>query len=773
MTKKSEPKKRSFLTTCFIITGKAIKICLGLAIKTLTFFMLLMVVLSALSWFLFIKYFNAQQVSELLAVELQKVVGRPVAVGAVELQFFNFAKIDNVVVFDEEITSGAPILEAGEVLLQYDLLPLLKKHIHIESVVLKNPRFVITKSPEGNFNVPQIKVAAPTVSAPAAQAQDFASRPITFKIDDWEIDNGTFVFRDMATNHTQSIYSVNMKFTDLDLNKRSRFETDFTVRNSFGNTMTEVLVKAGGHVNFANFNWQKFNLRNTDISLSFFKKPVTINMDMDNLKNPFISLTMNIPALNDEDLSLFLTKPMGINFPAAKVSANTSLKNGYQQFAVTKLSWAGADIKATASANLQFEKDKPVKGDFTVKTDYFNLADKHNIYGEIKQYNLTGQASVNMKADFAEGKFNIPNLEVQLKEAAGKAGKLNGGFNIGAVTGTAYAKDNFAVLGAKTTTGTLKIGKQTFTEVAGTCEYKKNTLNGFVTHAKINNVPMKLAVDIFNFKSDVRRRITTKLYMQEIDIMPFYEVIEDFVYAIAKPSKTKFSAKYEGDDLGWLHMFKDGIPNFMRNFKGFITADYFKSTVLSGRDLLVEFDLTGLLPGLGKLDGKLDAQLENGTIYQLEKKAEQEKALGIVFQPFIVMHRMEKAGSFKINQALKDVNYKKILLSTDFKNGKMDILNVYSDGGTLGVAAKGNVDWAQEKMDATIWTIFRNTSRSGALAENLTDASGAPALSFRVHDRMSSPKVEMLRPRTSGAEIKSSIEKGIRTDFSDAKKFKP
>ena len=67
--------------------------------------------------------------------------------------------------------------------------------------------------------------------------------------------------------------------------------------------------------------------------------------------------------------------------------------------------------------------------------------------------------------------------------------------------------------------------------------------------------------------------------------------------------------------------------------------------------------------------------------------------------------------------------------------------------------------------------MFSNTSRSGALAENLTDESGNPALAFRISSSMLKPKLEMLRAKKTGETIRTAQEKGLTTDFKAGKDF--
>ena len=83
----------------------------------------------------------------------------------------------------------------------------------------------------------------------------------------------------------------------------------------------------------------------------------------------------------------------------------------------------------------------------------------------------------------------------------------------------------------------------------------------------------------------------------------------------------------------------------------------------------------------------------------------------------------------------------------------------------------GWTDWVSENFDIIIGTMFSNTSRSGALAENLTDESGNPALSFRVSSSMLKPKLEMLRAKKTGETIRAAQTKGLQTDFKTGQEF--
>ena len=317
----------------------------------------------------------------------------------------------------------------------------------------------------------------------------------------------------------------------------------------------------------------------------------------------------------------------------------------------------------------------------------------------------------------------------------------------------------------------MVVSDSVFDKLNLSASWRKGNLYAYIASTELNGIPFKMSLSVNNLKSP-RRRIRTAIYLKHLDPMAFIGVVRDFVDVIVPliPRGVKFKAPVEGD-LAWLRNFRDRLPGFMPNFAGSLSADTFSSQVLSGNRFNAEFDFTGLRAGMKSLTGTLEARLEGGVIHQMEKLAEEQRALNVTFQPFIIMHRMERAGSFKVGQVLKDVPFTEMAASGHFASGRMQINNAYVVGPTISAVVSGWTDWVSENFDIIIGTMFSNTSRSGALAENLTDESGNPALSFRVSSSMLKPKLEMLRAKKTGATVRAAQDKGLETDFKTGQEF--
>ena len=757
MSKKNK-KKRGFLSWIWWF----FKSCFILSLRTVLFVVMLLLLIAAGLWLLFLKTFNAQHISELITEELQKRLDRPVIISSLDLKFINTIELKGFSVLDTEGAPGYPLLSAESVTLQFRLLPLLDQQLVIDEVSLNSPRFNIVRQPDGSYNMPQIR----TPKEKSVYTSELTGRKLAVSVEDWSVHNGVFSYKDLGSGVSHAIYGLNLHFEQLRFNELSRFSLEMVLRNKWGDNISDMEIKGNGHVNFANFNWTNFALRSLRTQVFLFQKPVDLLVDLDNLRTPYFNIKASVPAFESKDLSLFHEKELGFSLPKTEISAQGRLDQGYRLLKLNKVTLSALDIQASVSGQLDFTQT-PFTADLTGSTNFFNLAGKNTYYPAIGQYKLTGQAALSAQVLREKGAFSLPLMTAQGKEVSG----LFYGFKADGITGEFQAKQNFSDLYARTSAGKVTVNKSVFDKLNLSASWRKGNLYAYIASTELNSVPFKLSLSVNNLKS-ARRKIRTSIYWKDLDPLAFIDTVKDFVVVITPLIKkgVKFKEPVEGD-LAWLRNFRDRLPKFMPNFAGNLTADTFSTQVLSGNRFSAEFDFTGMTAGMQNLSGPLEARLEGGIIHQMEKLAEEQQALNITFQPFILMHRMERAGSFKVGQVLKDVPFNDMAVSVDFDKGRMQINNAYTVGPTISAAVSGWTDWVNENFDIIIWTMFNNTSRSGALAENLTDESGNPALAFRVSSSMLKPKLEMMRAKKTGQTIRTAQEQGLNTSFKAAQEF--
>ena len=712
-------------------------------------------------WMLLLRMFNAQQLSERITFQLQQQFNRPVKISAINLKFLNMVELKGFYILDTVGEPGRPLVAADSVTLSFDILPLLEKKLVIREVSLNAPRFNLVRTKEGVYNISDMRSSH---EKPASSPATSGNR-LEVSIEDWIVKNGVLSFKDLGTDTSHAIYGLNARFKNLRLDESSDFEMNMMLRNQWQERISELEIEATGQINFADFNWKEFAVRDLKTQVYLFKKPIELTLDLDNLLSPSFSVQGNTPAFDAEDVSIFGAKRVSFAVPAATFSAQGELTNDYRLLNVPEIQVKAADVIARATATADFAQD-PFAWQVDFSTQRFALADKGKYWPLLKKYNLTGSGSLSGSVGSSKGKVSLSLFNVQAYEASG----LFYGFKTEKLSGTFQAKNNFTDLYARTTGGKVTVDRSVFDKLQLSGTWRKGNLYTNIASTQLNGQPFKMNVTVNNLKKD-NRTIRTNLYFKTFDPMAFIETVKDFV-AVIVPLTDAGPAKPEvTGELAWLRNFRDRLPNFMPNFAGTLSADTFASTVLSGKDFRAQFNFTGLMERAQKLSGPLQVHLQSGIIHQMEKLAAEQEALNVTFQPFIMMHRMERAGSFSVGRVLKDVEVKELGASVNFENGDMTIHNAYTVGPTISAAVSGTTDWVKEKFDLTIYTMFTNTSKSGVLAENLTDESGNPALAFRVSSSMTKPKLEMLRAKKAGQTIRAAQQKGVGTDFSAATTF--
>lgn len=754
---KKRKKKRLWGLRTFRFFNRTV----ALILRTVLFAIMLFCLICASVWVLFVRTFNAQQISERITQGLQKHLGRPVSISSIELTFINTLELKGLYVLDTEGDPGKPIISAESVNLRFQLLPLFERKLIIDEVSLKSPRFSIIRSAEGKYNIPHVQTKDKEVQV----ATPSSDQKFLININDWTIQEGILSLKDESSNTTHSIYGLNLHFDNLQFDQLSDFTAEMIVRNRWSEKeISDIEFKGKGRVNLADFDWSKAVVRSLQAQVFFFQKPIVLTADIDNFRKPYFNVRTEIPSFESKDLSLFNLEKYKFLLPKSVITAKGFLDSGYKRIKFNQIALAADDVKIDGSGQLDFTPEV-YTADFKASSKFFEIEKKEKYYSPIGKYKATGQLAVSGRVLREKGKYSLPLFNVQSKALTGSFY----GFKSQNISGEFQAKNDFSDLYVATTEGKAIVDKTTFDDLNLSATWRKGNLYASIDSSKLNDVPFKMSLSINNLKS-AKRKIRTSMYWQKLDPMAFIDTIWDFVNVISPLVKAKPSPKVEGD-LAWLHNFRDNLPSFMPNFAGNFVADTFESTVLSGKHFNAEFDLTGIKSGAKNLSGILEARLQGGVIHQMEKLAEEQQALNITFQPFIIMHRMERAGSFKVGKVLKDVAFEDMAASVVFTKGNMQINNAYTVGPTISAAVSGWVDWVSENFDIIIGTMFSNTSRSGALAENLTDESGNPALAFRAYSAMTKPKVEMQRAKKTGATIKQAQTKGLQTDFSVGKNF--
>lgn len=742
---------------------KALKITIKNSIRSLFLICFVLLILFSISWFLLIRYFNAHNFGQIVVNGLQEYFNRPVVIKEIKLASLNSVEIKGLKIIDTQAEDYREFISVDRLIIHYDLTSLLYKRVLIKEIVLKTPFLHIVKDEQGIYNTRQISFN----SQESREGQKFNVKSLSDEnieviVEDWVIENGTFAYKDLKTNVTHSLSGFNAHFINLKFNELTEFSSDFIVRNRLKEKIVETEITLQGKINLANFQASDMLINDAQGKIRVFKEPFTFKLNLNDFTAPKLKASLNIPAFSYEDISIFYSKSFKEKYPSFKIDIKASLEDNFTKLQISNLQAYNKNLTLQGSGNFDFTSKN---GQLNYKTKDFNI-DKLTYLTFLKPYKLAGTLSVQGKLIYKQNQLLWPSL----KATFNNIDAFISNFTIEKAKGTFEAKDNFEIMSAHVQDGIFKVGRQVISEIKGntTLELAKNNFYAQIYDTLLNDKKVKMSVAISNLNKAKKRKIKTLLYIKVFDPLEVFDLTEDFVIALS--DGTSKSVKEEGP-LDWLHNFKNNIPKFMPNFSGSLYAEEIKTPIIYGKDFYAEFDLANLLPGMDKLNGKIEAQLKDGIIYKLQEAAERQKALGIAFQPFVIMNNMERAGSFKMGKVLKDTPVEIMTASAGFTNGKMDINNFYVDGNVLAATIYGWVDWFKEEFDLDIYTMFKNTSKRGVLSENLTDESGEPALAFRTYKTMKDPAVQMRSPKKTGSNIQAARQKGLETDFKQIENF--
>ena len=703
------------------------------------------------------RMFTPDHLTAIVADQLQQAFKRPVVVESVRVLVFKGIKIKSLRVLDNTNSLGGDLLSTGEVTVGYQLLPLLHKKLSVSNITVESPRLNLVKNPDGAWNFSDL------FAHTTAQADPGPGFTFSLNADEGGVSGGRVTVRDLAAGSTRVLENVNFKFRDFG------FERAFPVRMTFdtpdpAGRREPLQVSAEGVLNLASLRWDEASFTKISARAGYGEKKILLTGDVNNFLKPDASFAADLPAIKAADVAPFCTPPLWFYIPAGHIAARLRAGGGTLTLSGVEGRFSAVRFSAEGKADFS-EPGRPASWRLSVVTRPFQLAQAARWWNGVAQYAQSGSGQVKFALSSSGGKVSADKAALIVSGAQ----LAWNGFKGSGLSFVASQKNNLDSLSLKVTAGNVAVGRQRFSALDGQLDYSGGALSVSRLRGRMNETPVSLRLEVKKLAGK-NREITLLADVGQLRLPEFFDTVSEVARGVAgakKPAEHKVHA----GQLAWLENFRERLPGFMPSFSGVVHADRLVSPMLSGRNLYADFRLRGIAPGMDRVDGRIDAVLGPGTIYQLERMAAEEKALNVAFKPFLAMHKMEMGGAFKTGMVLKDVNYSQMGGAVDFKSGAMSVQNFYVTGPVLSAAMSGKVGWVAETLDLDIQTLFSSTSGSGGLSENLTDASGKPALAFRVSGSMQSPKADMDSPKSVGGKIDAASRRGVRSDFRKIKSF--
>ncbi|MFQ5708471.1 MAG: AsmA-like C-terminal region-containing protein [bacterium] len=172
-----------------------------------------MVVVGYLLLFITVRIlFPSERLKEIIVPKISAAVGREVSIEDVGLSVFPGLSLNvtGLTVANATGFRDEPLLKLRALSLNVKLLPLLSKHVEVESIVLKNPQVLIERNKAGKFNF-ELPEAAKEAAAPPTE--ELESSPVSLLVNSARIQDGQLLFVDHQNNKRVAVDKIDQRIS--------------------------------------------------------------------------------------------------------------------------------------------------------------------------------------------------------------------------------------------------------------------------------------------------------------------------------------------------------------------------------------------------------------------------------------------------------------------------------------------------------------------------------------------------------------------------------
>lgn len=689
--------------------------------------------------------FKPEDLKAIVTNQLQETLKRPVHIDWAKLSTTGKIEIKGL-----RVTEPGPetldFLRAEYIYATYRLMPLLRRQLEIDSVLLVSPRIELIKRADGTWNFADIFAAY----------RNGSGKNILNKIDEAGIKDGEVTVRYIKSGARHSFENFNVTLKDFKPGADTSFYASvFFKSNAFRRPVRGRLYTEGS-VNLSGFKWEEAEVKDLRADLTLLDKTARFTGGIKNFRTPAIALRAETPAFKSGDLAYLFSSPMA--FAAPRSSWEIGAVFTSSRTAEVRLLTKPLDIKAEGSFDLS---KSTLSYAFTISAPPFSLARLTRYGTELPVGSPSGKAQLRLKLTSKNGKPSLSRIFLNTDGAGFKYRGLNAsGLDLAALL-----SENFANSYATASGGKLTLGGGSLSGLKLKTEISRNELM-FSYSGRFNSGPVK-------GRAVVRKPFTAE---RTVDFTGYsadllFSEVKDLVLDIKELRGPRVGMKEVDSQLAWLKTLKNSIPIGYSSFKLLYKADNFKHQYMEAAGFYMAASLKNIAGDISGIKGDISIKSGSGTFYDVQKTSEQDRIYYIFSMPLRFIHQMNRRGALKFGAKVNDVSFNSIGGDYSLNEGKVEIKNFYMDGKEFSVTASGQLDFSNETMDVKIYTISGKYDSMGSLPEALTDASGKPALAFIIKGQMTKPEFNMISPKESGSIIKEAAKKGAAIDFARIDKF--
>ena len=689
--------------------------------------------------------FTPADLESVVVNQFQELLKRPVRIEWARLSATGEIKIKGLQV-TEPGPETADFIKADYIYATYRLLPLLRRRIEIDSVVMVSPKIRLIKHADGTWNIADIF---------AAYRGKSGGHSLN-KIAQAEIKDGELIVSNTRSGTAYAFEHFNATLKDFKPDGDCPFYASVFFKSNAFRRPVEGRLYTEGTVNFAGFAWTEAEVKNLSADLTLLEKAAHITGGIKNFRRPDIKLKAETPALKSSEMAYLFDSPLEFTAPRSfwDLSAVfTSTKAGE-----VRLTSKPLNLKAEGTFDLSVSTPQY---SFSVWGPPFNMDQSKNYGAKLPVDNPAGKMQVRLKVSSKNGKPFLSRIFVTTT----KAGFQYRTLKAADLDITALLAENFANSYLTAAGGTLAMGNDTLSGLSLKTQFSKDELEINYT-GQLNGEPVKGRTAILQpFSADKTVNFTG--YSRNL----VYSEVKNLILG-ARELRTppKKDRVYESN-LAWLKTLKNAIPSGYAAFNLLYKADHFRHDYLQANDFYLSAALKNITGDISKIRGDVSIRSGSGTFYQVQKTSEKDRIYYLVSIPLLQISRMNRAGALKFGYQVEDVSFDSIGGDYRLDEGKAEVKNFYMEGKDFSAYASGQLDFSNETMKLKIYTISGRYYSMGSLPEAMTDASGKPALAFTLEGKMNKPDFKMISPTDSGTIIKAAAQKGAEIDFAKINRF--
>jgi hypothetical protein len=684
--------------------------------------------------------FTPEDLQSVVTNQFQEMLRRPV-----HIEWARLSATGKIEIKGLSATEPGPetvnFLQADYIYATYRLLPLLRRKIEIDSVVLVSPKIQLIRRADGSWNISDIFAAY----------RQAGGRHSLEKIDKAEIKDGELSVLNAKSGSRYSFDNLNATLKDFKPSGDSPFSMSVFFKSTAFKRPVDGRLYAEGDINFSGFDWTKAEVKELRADLTLLNKTAHFTGGLRNFRRPEIALKADMQEFRSSEMAYLFSSPWEFNAPRSLWDITAVFGSS----GTVRMDLAAKPLGLKVDGAFDFSAPT-LQYAFTVSAPPLK-----RYVGKLPVENPAGRMQVRLKLGSRDARPVLSRIFLTSSGAAFRYKTMTAAD----LDMTALLAENFANSYLTTSDGKLSLGKNKLTGLKLSTQLSKDELS-LNYSGRFNGEPVR-------GRTAIKRPFSPS---KTVDFIGYsknlvFSEAKDLVLASRELHETPRKTKVYQSQLAWLKTLKNSIPSGYADFKLLYKADKFRHDYLVANDFYASASLKNITGDITKINGDISIRSGSGTFYHVEKTSETDRIYYIISMPLRLIYNMNKAGALKFGATMDNVSFNSIGGDYSLKDGKVQLKNFYMSGKEYSAYASGQLDFSNETMKLKIYTISGKYYSMGSLPEALTDASGKPALAFTIEGKMTKPDFNMISPKESGNIIRDAAKRGVAINFDRIDRF--